>query len=69
MPTAQKPQSILLFVAFIVFIDMMGIGLIIACHALSHRGGNRCVTVSIGPLKSAVGCYLLTRSCNSCLPL
>lgn len=29
MPTAQKPQSILLFVAFIVFIDMMGIGLIL----------------------------------------
>lgn len=29
MPTAHKPQSILLFVAFIVFIDMVGIGLII----------------------------------------
>jgi len=29
MPTAYKPQSILPFVAFIVFIDMMGIGLII----------------------------------------
>ncbi|MEP2990722.1 MAG: TCR/Tet family MFS transporter [Parasphingorhabdus sp.] len=29
MSTAQKPQSILLFVAFIVFIDMMGIGLIL----------------------------------------
>lgn len=29
MPTAHKPQSILLFVAFIVFIDMMGIGLIL----------------------------------------
>ena len=29
MSTAHKPQSILLFVAFIVFIDMMGIGLIL----------------------------------------
>ena len=29
MPTARKPQSILLFVAFIVFIDMVGIGLIL----------------------------------------
>ena len=29
MTTARKPQSILLFVAFIVFIDMMGIGLIL----------------------------------------
>lgn len=27
MTSARKPQSILLFVAFIVFIDMMGIGL------------------------------------------
>lgn len=29
MTSARKPQSILLFVAFIVFIDMMGIGLIL----------------------------------------
>ena len=29
MPVARKPESILLFVAFIVFIDMMGIGLIL----------------------------------------
>lgn len=29
MTSAQRPQSILLFVAFIVFIDMMGIGLIL----------------------------------------
>ncbi len=29
MAPARKPQSILLFVAFIVFIDMMGIGLIL----------------------------------------
>lgn len=29
MSTAQKPRSILLFVAFIVFVDMMGIGLIL----------------------------------------
>lgn len=29
MTSARKPQSILLFVAFIVFVDMMGIGLIL----------------------------------------
>ena len=42
MSTAQKPQSILLFVAFIVFIDMMGIGLILPCHAGSDSRCNRC---------------------------